>query len=441
VDAVTRAERAALAGGAKSDRPRKPPPQHAALDLQRAAGNRAVSGLLTGATAAPIGIVLRQPVQAPPTPAPTPTRSPTPQEQAAHDTMVAEHTRQQARINALVNSGRATVPGSPTEFDRDALFRNSCEWIAAGRATMRVLSRTHDSTTRRPGSVAFFDPQVHYPNVGGTYAVLPDASDADHVYFAAPGFQGGMTHSTHMLEVLEPAGKSDEELTSILIHEVQHDADLTGSGEPGASPGAPGLTGSAQLQSAGLFNDYQTEFRAHWLETSEGSPGDQYGSSRAPASNAQPVAGPSTTPGGPPVSVPTAFLNQRQERIFWWLVRNRYGYDVPYRTDPAFKQMVDSFDRPMGVNVINSLRVRAVLDALGACTPSQSATDTTVRAVITAFDALDSNDLVFLGSPDAQPFWDDASTHLPGTVLRRLRFRASLPVEDYGPRPTGDLVA
>jgi hypothetical protein len=223
---------------------------------------------------------------------------------------------------------------------------------------------------------------------------------------------------------------------------VQHDLDETGFGEPGASRGAPGLTGSAQLQSAGLFNNYQTEFRAHWIETQEGAPGDPYGSSAIPATNTQtvpsvPGAAAGSTATGPAAPMTTHFANSRQETVFWHLVHNGYGFEVPYATDAAFRAMVDEFDRPRGVNLVDSIRVRAVLDALGASNVTNPPSHPSVRAVVDVFDALDSTDLVFLQSPDADPFWNYAADHLIYSVLRRLRFRASLPVEDFGrpPRP------
>jgi hypothetical protein len=404
------------------------------LGLQTAAGNRAVTALI----AAGRGVaILRQVPPATTTAAPGAgtVAAPTAQQQADHDTVVAEHKVQQQRINTLVAAGQAGSPGSAAELDRSTLFRNSCQWIASGRVTVRVLTATHDLTTRQPGRRAFFDKAVHYPDVGGAYSAVPDASDDAHVLFTAPGWEGGM--SRHVLDIINPVLRTDEELKSTIIHEVQHDADETGFGEPGASRGAPGLTGSAQLQSAGKFNNYQTEFRAHWIETNEGSPGDPYGSSHAPASNSRPVPGPPG--GGTPAATPTAFANERQEKIFWSLVRNGYGYETDYVGDPAFKQMVDAFERPTGVNLVNSIRVRALIDAVVACSPTQAVNDPLVRAALAAADALDSHDLAFLRSPDAATFWDQASSHLPAAVVQQLRGRGSPPAAGSVPAaPAGN---
>lgn len=400
-----------------------------ALALQRAAGNRAVASLIRRSPAT-AGRVMRQVV--PPATATTPA-APTAQQQADHDSFIAAHTAQQQRVYALIDRGLATQPSTTGEFDRGALLRNSCEWIRNGRVTLTVLSQTHDSSSRRPGRLAYFDKGTHYPDVGGQYAVLPDASDEAHIHYAPPTWQGGM--SLHELKVLRPGGQSDEQLTQTLIHEVQHDADQTGFGQPGASTGAPGLSPGDALQSAGLFNDYQTEFRAHWLETPEGMPGDSYGSSSAPAANTHTVPGVPPSGGGAAAPVATAFRNLRQEKIFWALVQNGYNVPGPYARDAAFKRMVDEFDRPMGVNVVNSVRVRDVIDALGHTQMLQNENAPEVRAVLDAFDRLDATDQAFLRSPDAQPFWDYATGHLPLGVSRRLRRRLSLPTEDYGPPP------
>jgi hypothetical protein len=386
------------------------------LLLQRTAGNRAVTVLRQSAPAAP-----------------------TAQQQSAHNTALSQHTEQQQRFNRLITDGLAQSPGSTQELDRAALLRNACQWIASGRVETRVLTPTHDSATRRQGQLAFFDRQVAYSNVGGSYSLLPDpASDDQHLVFAPRGYQGVTTN--HIIEIVDPASKSDDRLRTIVIHEAQHDLDQTGFGEPGASLGAPGLTGGDQLQSAGLFNNYQSEFRAHWIETQEGTPGDRYGSSTVPATNTRtvtpaPAAGGTAT--GPTTPVATHFANRRQEMVFWHLVDNGYGFETPYATDVAFRTMVDQLDRPRGVNTINSIRVRAVLDALGRSDIKNPPSHPGVQAVVAAFDALDSTDLVFLQSSDAGPFWSYAADRLIYSVLRRLRFRASLPVEDFGrsPRP------
>ena len=152
--------------------------------------------------------------------------------------------------------------------------------------------------------------------------------------------------SMHELKVLRPGGHSDEQLTQTLIHEVQHDADQTGFGEPGASKGAPGLSPSEALQSAGLFQRLPDGVPRALARTPEGMPGDTYGSSAAAAANTRTIPGVPPSGGGAAAPVSTAFGNLRQENIFWTLVRNGYNVTDGYVRDAAFKHMVDEFDRP-----------------------------------------------------------------------------------------------
>jgi hypothetical protein len=424
-------------------------PASAAFALQRAAGNRAVAALIQRAPDT-AQRVLRQPhpVPAPPTTDSTPTAAhpsptttgapgtppaaaaaapaPTAQQQAAHDTAVADHHHQQERVYALIARGLRTRPRTRNELDHDALFRNACQWIDSGRVTLKVLSLTNDAGTRRAHQLAYFDTAVTYPTVGGDYPIVPGPpeTEAQHVQYAHPAWNGGTTGNT--LSILRPAAQTDQELITTIIHEVQHNADESTSGQGatgparGRSPGDTGLSDAGdRLLSSGLFSNYQTEFRAHWLETPEGGPADEYGSSRHPARNSRPV------PGRGNDRATTNFRNLRQENIFWKLVRMGYEVADPYAGNPAFKQMVDDFDRPVGLNVVNSVRVRAALDALDRATTSMDASAAEVQAVLTALSHLDATDRAFLSGGDSRPFWDYAATHVSAEVLTRLRSAAT----------------
>ena len=84
-----------------------------------------------------------------------------------------------------------------------------------------------------------------------------------------------------------------------------------------------------------------------------------------------------------------------------------------------------------------------MLDALGHAQMLQDDNAPEVKAVLDAFDRLDATDEAFLRSPDARPFWDYATGHLPLHISRRLLRRLSLPTEDYGPPriPPGTAIA
>src|SRR5262249_32716679 len=155
------------------------------------------------------------------------------------------------------------------------LFRNACQWIDQQRCVTRVLSPTHDSATRHPPRRSFFDNANAYPATAAQYDVLPGPDENLHVAQFPRGWQGGM--SNNVLSVINPAARSHDELMTPITHEVQHAADQTGYSGGGGGPPMPGhasapptASGSPDLAADGDWNNYQTEFRAHWIETQEG---------------------------------------------------------------------------------------------------------------------------------------------------------------------------
>jgi hypothetical protein len=204
-------------------------------------------------------------------------------------------------------------------------------------------------------------------------------------------------------------GYTDAYLRETIIHEVQHDADQTWPGQRWADP-----AGTAT-------NDYKSEFRSYWIENGEGSPSDQYGSSLSPAVNTQRVS--FTDPAsGATTTVATSFKNLRQENIFWHLVNSGYGY-VPqnYVQVPAFKAMADAFDQPFGGNLVNSVRIQALSDALAACNSGMNESDPAVERMLTASGALDSLDRQYLRNDDlSKDFWAQARARLKAEIYDML---------------------
>jgi Domain of unknown function (DUF4157) len=359
----------------------------------------------------------------------------------AKGAVVRQHEFQQRRIATLIQQGLDTVPLSGVTTDTSTLFHNSCEWIAAGRSKLIVLTRTHDATTRRPGSIAYFDREVSYPAIGGDYAEQPTPGDNNHIEYAPPNWQGGL--QANEFSLLDPAFQSDEQLKSTFIHEVQHAADQTFWGRnpsppPGRVGGSPRLTGGTALISAGLYNNYQSEFRSYWLQAPEGSPQNQFGSSQQPATNTRPVTW--TSPSGQRFSSTTSFQNERQERIFWHLATSYTDLKIPetYTQEGAYRNMVDLFSQPMGINLVNSVRIQELTDVLQRCNPSMDRIAPEVREVFNKVNALDSTDRAFLNRfPDAQPFWSLATRVLSLAVVILLRKEiARLPVGDFPPDPS-----
>lgn len=132
----------------------------------------------------------------------------------------------------------------------------------------------------------------------------------------------------------------------------------------------------------------------------------------------------------------TGFSNLRQEEIFWHLVDAGYEY-VPenYTTDPAFKAMVDAYDQPVGGNLVDSVRIQTVSEAIQSCNNTMTDEDSAVQDLYTAAEALDSLDRTFLGDEtESAIFWNQASGSLSADVLDTLRN-----IVQYGTRhPPGD---
>jgi hypothetical protein len=312
------------------------------------------------------------------------------------------HAIQQARVYSIIDRGlAATVDPARGTFDFTNLLHNSAEWITHNNCSVVVLTPIHDSATRNPPEIGYFDPTVEWPRSGGTYPLDSAVVDDPHIRYEDPGDIGGMSPGGAELSIVDPARQSDSMLQDTIIHEVQHDADQTWPGQRWADP-----AGSA-------FNDYQSEFRAYWLGSGEGSPSDQFASSADPATNGQEVE--FTDPAsGDTTSVATAFGNLRQEEIFWHLVDTGYEYVAQnYVQVPAFKKMVDEMTSPAGGNLVNSVRIQELSERLDNCDPAMPASDAAVVAMFAAADSLDALDRDYLRDEGlAFAFWEQAAARL-----------------------------
>lgn len=320
-------------------------------------------------------------------------------------TAVSRHIRQQNRIANIIAQGLAIVPDPARGTrDRDNLLHNSCEWIQQGQCQLFVLTPIHDSTTRDPTQgIAYFDPLVAYPNVGGDYPTANTVITSPHIQYGGSDDLGGLQPGGTRLEITNPQQQTDAQIKETLIHEVQHDADQTWPGQVWA------VSGGAS------YNDYQSEFRSYWIENSEGSVNDHFGSSRRAARNDRIVS--FTDPLGTEHRFRTRFSNRRQEKIFWHLVDAGYDY-VPrlYTTDRAFRRMVNAFTMPVGGNLVNSVRIQAVSQALTACNTGSLRASAEVTALFTTASQLDAIDRRMLSSRRSRPFWRQARTSLSSSV-------------------------
>lgn len=319
------------------------------------------------------------------------------------------HAEEQHRIYALVDTWRQKVL-APGASQRDLLLKNTCEMIHARAVTMTVLSRATLIPDNLAGEKAYFDKTVHYPNRGGDYG---DAADV-RIYWKASGESAHADHRAD-IRIFDAANYSDHEIITILIHEMQHEADWhTGVWEEGLA--------GADAPTASRADAYRSEFRAYWLGGIPDDGGkDKLPLANQPATNARSVS--YKVPGDMfATSRSTHFTNARQQAIFWYMVEHDYEY-VPrlYVTDAHFRAMVDALARPAGGNLLNSIRIDALRTAIIGLGAGDRATK--YVAIQNATAALDVADKAHLADVAAsQPFWSFVAgrTDATGANPRKL---------------------
>jgi len=355
------------------------------------------------------------------------------------DAAVARYKQNQAKMDRIIQSGLSldVDPNAPAD-NRLLLYRNSAQWIDQGQAAMYILSPTHDSATRvgvPAGQTAYFDNRVAYKGSGADYDDTTKDATGNPTNNAGLSIEfssvvGTMSGDGKSLTMIDPLSHSEGFVVETLIHETQHDADQHKAGDPWAVDAAPPAPGVTEKAPATMYNSFQSEFRAYWIENPEGSgPHDQYGSSTDPATNFTIKAISSTgadnveqTADDTVLSVTTGFSNARQEGIArqlgadgraagdWYDYTNKswrqsYAqYWYYYAVDSAFKGMVDAYTKPVGGNPINSVRIQVLSDAIHKG-------DT--AAMWTAVGNLDAADLNYLkDAGGSKPFWDQAALEL-----------------------------
>jgi hypothetical protein len=99
---------------------------------------------------------------------------------------------------------------------------------------------------------------------------------------------------------------------------------------------------------------------------------------------------------------PTNFKSERQQKIFEHMVKMYPNdlFDCAYVCDDSFRKMVNGMTGPVGMNLVNSVRIEALLETLEPKTPQ-------IEKVKAAASQLDDTDRVFLKDlAQAKPFWD-----------------------------------
>src|SRR5262249_3835758 len=160
----------------------------------------------------------------------------------------------------------------------------------------------------------------------------------------------------------------DAHVINTIIHEVQHDADATGTSRRDKNELEAGhvnvtnAAGEKDFAAESRIYQYQSEFRGHWMQ-SIGTSGDPFGSDAAAATNTRKVKATDPTT-NQPVEQATSFKNERQEKVFWHMVDNTYPFALPYATIQSFRDMVNNFASPQSINLVNSVRVHALQEAI-----------------------------------------------------------------------------
>jgi hypothetical protein len=344
---------------------------------------------------------------------------------------VEAHRAQQRHVRELLEGARAVPRGEASP--PFAVLQNSIEWIEKKKFKLKILTPTHDATSRKKKQVAYFDDRVDYPTIDGTYDPT-GASDTGVVYReenllgeappVPPSARSSMRFTTIPL-FLSQEPVPMEELSGSIMHETQHMADRI---EPVPRP----ITGVNEVERL-----YQTEFHSYWVQRpleelepfpgghyvpksasergrvevpgfASNKPGQDFGSDQAAATNLT-VEGsnvkekgdckrvfPDCNPEGKKQT--TKFRNQKQQKIFEQLINN-YGsdlFDCSYVCSGAFKTMVDRMTGPIGVNLVNSLRIDALLDDVDACDPKMDVTNPRLDRIVAEVENLDDLEKEFL---------------------------------------------
>jgi hypothetical protein len=345
---------------------------------------------------------------------------------------LARHARNRKAVASLIDAGlkQSTDPGIKS---RKNLWRNSAEWIDAGECSVHVLTPIHDSNARASvgaNQTGYFDNRLDYTADGATYS--DDVTNDAGLTIAQTGSLGQLSTNGSTLSFIDPGRQGQTVLVETLIHEVQHDADQSGSGSGAFKATAP--VGSTAPDWA--YNQYQSEFRAYWLENPANGGADNWPAADAPVSSelslvaVKPgVDGVLGTADDQTSQAVTQLKNGRQEAILKHLIgeirpngdwhvdsdpSKSYGYVGYYMcVDAKFLDMVNTYATPLAGNPINSFRIQAL---------SEAVTTGDYDLVGIACDLLDELDLETLKDKVAtKPFWDQVARDLAGPAHARTR--------------------
>jgi hypothetical protein len=267
-----------------------------------------------------------------------------------------------------------------------------------------VLSPTPDERLG-PGHPAYFDLTVLHPQIGGDFPTDTRVKDDPRLRKeGTPATRGifelvGLNRKpTFYYYGDDYSVRTREEFRATAVHEIQHHADR--HQERGAEP-----------SHFGVWQRYQTEFRAYWIEPElpeppanpSGSifvpnpnrprPG-HFASEKTPAENREAIQ--AKNPTATCTWRAPRFKNLRQEQIFRYMMKEGYLFVDLYVCDNDFFKKVNDFDRPESLNLIDSTRLDRLGDAIEKCTPQMGPNAPAVRELFRVVGLLDALDRAFL---------------------------------------------
>ncbi len=356
-------------------------------------------------------------------------------DQAKYTEAKTKHEEQQKRAKDILENFRK----QPHTTKQEKLLANSLEWISDGTTPSRfevtILTPTHYSQDAG-GTQMFFDSTVKYPQVGGDYdptgkdqrgLIEERRSTTGRAHALRSQSTTGLSRWSSVLIFLQPDEPITlERLSGTITHETQHIADRIDA--------VPAPLSNIE----GVKRLYQTEFHAYWIETRVSWPRQcqkmtlpggmvvQDCPPQGPVDTSGPDFGseknhahPSTVKGSdvknksqcgtlvPDCDLankeqPTNFKSERQQKIFEHMVQMYPDdlFDCAYLCNADFRNMVNGMKGPVGVNLVNSVRIEALLETLEPKTPQ-------IENVKAAAGLLDDTDRAFLkDQAQAKPFWD-----------------------------------
>lgn len=297
----------------------------------------------------------------------------------------------QAELNTMRSSG------NPVE-------ENTAEWInpttagATPKNDLYLVSSTHDSAARAKEHGkdadyrAYFGKDEAFPDDTGTYDTK--ISSERNIRYAHKN--AGGHHNGRSIWMYDVKSKGSFNFKTVLIHEVQHDADRhdreEGHDDKFKSPEES-------------WNRYKTEFRSYWVD-------DRY-SGDSDANN--------------PAIAP--FDNDRQKRIFDLMYNSPLYKDwlQPNYDDNKdiyggkFQDLIHGYTKPEGVNLVNSPRIDNFFLQLEKCDKGDTdLSKSPLKELEVAANALNVQDRAQVNSSESLRLQEMMKDNLEPTVLAHI---------------------